>query len=188
MVSEVVAEVEEGVEDLSTLLGEEIRSKADLAVRVRALRRAPASEAAAALQAAVLDFLVANLRTGPDLARVILRWVEPSGELRLPLHLLLTAGKTVRFAGAVEELVFHSDSAILAKTDRNRRKSEKKRRLREKRSSESSTGSLASPCGSLVEEGGDDSGVASSLEETVLEEQGEGEEGESAGLMFNLDF
>ena len=116
------------------------------------------------------------------------RWVEPSGELRLPLHLLLTAGKTVRFAGAVEELVFHADSAILAKTDRNRRKAEKKRRLREKRSSESSTGSLASPCGSLVEEGGDDSGVASSLEETVLEEQGEGEEGESAGLMFNLDF
>ena len=86
MVSEVVAEVEEVVEDLSTLLGEEIRSKADLAVRVRALRRAPASEAAAAaaLQAAVLDFLVANLRTGPDLARVILRCLELTPPPLLP--------------------------------------------------------------------------------------------------------
>ena len=55
------------------------------------------------------------------------------------------------FSSSVEELVFRTDSTIQSKTVKNRRKAEKKRKRLEKRLSESSQ---------------DDSGIASSFEDS----------------------
>ena len=77
-----------------------------------------------------------------------------TGEVVVPLERLLklsTKEKMVSFSSSVEELVYRTDSAIQSKTVKNRRKAEKKRKRLEKRLSESSQ---------------DDSGIASSFEDS----------------------
>ena len=95
--------------------------------------------------------------------------------------------------------MFLPNSALLANTAKNRKKAEKKRRCQDKRNSESDSGSVDT---SRLSESQDDSGFASSPEESIVMED-LGSEVEEAGgkmaseatgretpsdFMFNMDF
>ena len=113
------------------------------------------SKAAMLLHNRLVDFLSIHLKHESQLAGSLLQYFSPStGEVVVPLERLLklsTKEKMVSFSSSVEELVFRTDSAIQSKTVKNRRKAEKKRKRLEKRLSESSQ---------------DDSGIASSFEDS----------------------
>ena len=113
------------------------------------------SKAAMLLHNRLVDFLSIHLKHESQLAGSLLQHFSPStGEVVVPLERLLklsTKEKMVSFSSSVEELVFRTDSAIQSKTVKNRRKAEKKRKRLEKRLSESSQ---------------DDSGIASSFEDS----------------------
>ena len=95
-------------------------------------------------------------------------------------------------------MLFLPNSALLANSAKNRKKAEKKRRCQEKRNSESDSCSLDT----RLSESQDDSGFASSLEESIaMEDLGSQVEeaaakiiSEATGLeapwdvMFNMDF
>jgi len=115
------------------------------------------SKAAMLLHNRLVDFLSIHLKHESQLAGSLLQHFSPAtGEVVVPLERLLKLSskeKMVSFSSSVEELVFRTDSAIQSKTVKNRRKAEKKRKRLEKRLSESSQ---------------DDSGFASSFEDSSL--------------------
>lgn len=134
------------VSSLADAINKEIHSRVidhtNLICACSALDSAPESRASQTLQSLLITYLVDNLKTSQELAQVLLRRVSPDGQLSLPLTALLNiARKSVSFSSEVREVVFQANSAVRAKTAKNRRKAEKKKRARERKYSESDIGS-----------------------------------------------
>jgi len=143
-----------------------------------------------ALQQSVEKFIAENLKSAEDLAKVVTGHLNSSGVLTIPIRKLIKDGKkTVRFSDLVQRQIFNTNSAILAKTAKNKKKAIKKRKAQERRISEMEASSVEETTvvsedmdktGITVESFDDcsnDSGLASSLEENIsLTFYDEGEE------------
>jgi len=143
-----------------------------------------------ALQQSVEKFIAENFKSAEDLAKVVTGHLNSSGVLTIPIRKLIKDDKkTVRFSDLVQRQIFNTNSAILAKTAKNKKKAIKKRKAQERRISEMEASSVEETTvvsedmdktGITVESFDDcsnDSGLASSLEENIsLTFYDEGEE------------
>jgi len=133
-------------------------------------------EAYAVLKNILIRFVTAKLKSIEEIAALITEHTCPSGTLSLNISIwkLLTGvsvKKTVRFSDLIQKQIYDINSAIIAKTAKNKKKAEKKRKAQEKRISESSGSSfedkvLSDALANNSLNMSNDSGLASSLEES----------------------
>jgi len=137
-------------------------------------------EVSDALQRSVEKFIAENLKSAEDLAKVVTGHLNSSGVLNIPIRKLMKDHKkTVRFSDLVQRQIFNTNSAILAKTAKNKKKAIKKRKAQERRISEMEASSVEETTvvsEDIVKTGitaesfddcSNDSGFASSLEENT---------------------
>jgi len=137
-------------------------------------------EVSDALQRSVEKFIAENLKSAEDLAKVVTGHLNSSGVLNIPIRKLMKDDKkTVRFSDLVQRQIFNTNSAILAKTAKNKKKAIKKRKAQERRISEMEASSVEETTvvsEDIVKTGitaesfddcSNDSGFASSLEENT---------------------
>jgi len=169
-------------EDIIAVLGQYRISRKNILEVVEVLYNGTSNEEVFnALQQSVEKFIAENLKSAEDLAKVVTGHLNSSGFLNIPIKKLLKEDKkTVRFSDLVQRQIFNTNSAILAKTAKNKKKATKKRKARERRISEmeasSSVDETTVESGDIVKTGitvgsfddcSNDSGLASSLEESI---------------------
>lgn len=138
-------------------------------------------EACIALKTALSNFIALNLKSVEDISQIFISHLTSSHNptLNVPiLELLREAKKTVRFSETVQSQTYSVNSAIVTNTAKNKKKAEKKRKALEKRSSESDASSVdekvmirqitqSDISGQTYDDSSNDSGLASSLEESM---------------------
>jgi len=169
-------------EDIIAVLGQYRISRKNILEVVEVLYNGTSNEEVFnALQQSVEKFIAENLKSAEDLAKVVTGHLNSSGFLNIPIKKLLKEDKkTVRFSDLVQRQIFNTNSAILAKTAKNKKKATKKRKAQERRISEmeasSSVDETTVESGDIVKTGitvgsfddcCNDSGLASSLEESI---------------------
>jgi len=145
-----------------------------------------AEDACQVLKQSLLTFITVNLKSAEEISTLILAHLTSSGTVTLGMSVWdmlkdVAAGarKTVRFSDLVQKQTYTVGSAVLPNTAKNRKKAEKKRRASEKRNSESDASSVEekylhsqrtildkTPEGPY-DDANNDSGIASSFEESV---------------------
>jgi len=147
------------------------------------------TDACKTLNQLLCNFITENLRSVEDISKVFLDHLSSTGTLTLTVPVwelfrdLVGTKKKVRFSEFVQEQTYRVDSAIVANSAKNKKKAEKKRKALERKNSESesevSVSSVdykhlkrpeikldANSEGSF-EDSSNDSGMASSFEESV---------------------
>jgi len=120
------------------------------------------------------------LKPAEELAKVFTTNLNSSGVLNIPFRKIFKDGKkTVRFSDLVQRQIFNTNSAILSNTAKNKRKAAKKRKALERKISEMEVSSVeestldnkANPIADItiesLDDSSNDSGLASSLEESI---------------------
>ena len=153
----------------------------------------------------MINFISKNLISYEELSNLLAEALLTSGQYTVNLSTLKllniesSCKKTVRFHENVQQLSYNIDSAIIAKTAKNKRKAAKKKRaLEKKNSSESDASSLEEKHLlnnlSTSTESCNDSGLASSFEESlvisdneVIEEEDDSNTTAVEEYIFNID-
>jgi len=174
-------EVKKLEEAIISVLGKYKVSQKNILDVVRVIEDGKCTEEVSdALQQSAEKFIAENLKSAEDLAKVVTSHLNSSGVLNIPIRKLIKDDKkTVRFSDLVQRQIFNTNSAILAKTAKNKKKALKKRKAQERRISEIEASSVEETTlesedivktGITVESFDDcsnDSGFASSLEEST---------------------
>jgi len=174
-------EVKKLEEAIISVLGKYKVSQKNILDVVRVIEDGKCTEEVSdALQQSAEKFIAENLKSAEDLAKVVTSHLNSSGVLNIPIRKLIKDDKkTVRFSDLVQRQIFNTNSAILAKTAKNKKKALKKRKAQERRISEIEASSVEGTTlesedivktGITVESFDDcsnDSGFASSLEEST---------------------
>jgi len=147
------------------------------------------TDACQTLNQLLCNFITENLRSVEDISKVFLDHLSSTGTLTLTVPVwelfrdLVGTKKKVRFSEFVQEQTYRVDSAIVANSAKNKKKAEKKRKALERKISESESEvsvssvddkHLKRPAIKLdensegsFEDSSNDSGMASSFEESV---------------------
>ena len=148
------------------------------------------TDACKALNQSLSKFITENLKSVEDISKVLLDHLSSTGTITLTVPVwelfkeMVGAKKKVRFSEFVQKQTYRVDSAIVANSAKNKKKAEKKRKALERKNSESESEVSASSVdekhlkrpeikldenseGSF-EDSSNDSGMASSFEESVI--------------------
>jgi len=168
-------------EDIIFVLGKYQVSQTSIFEVVRVLEDGTNNEEVCfVLQHSVEKFIAENLKPAEELAKVFTTNLNSSGVLNIPFRKIFKDGKkTVRFSDLVQRQIFNTNSAILSNTAKNKRKAAKKRKALERKISEMEVSSVeestldnkANPIADItiesLDDSSNDSGLASSLEESI---------------------
>jgi len=129
--------------------------------------------ACVALQQSLVKFIIENIKSSEDLAKEVTANLNSEGVLSIPIwKVLKDIKKTVRFSDLVQRQTYNTNSAPTPNTAKNKKKAAKKRKALERRISEVESSSMdesvldSEATVESFDDSSNDSGLASSLEES----------------------
>jgi len=167
-------------EDIILVLRSYRVSKKNILEVVRVVEDNSSNEAAcAALQQSLLRFMIENLKSVEDLAKEVTANLNSEGVFSISIwKVLKDIKKTVRFSDFVRRQTYNTNSAPTPNTAKNKKKAAKKRKALERRNSEVEASSMdesvldsktivnTNMSVESFDDSSNDSGLASSLEES----------------------